>query len=68
MKGRKAEIHALPGALDKPPPAPACLPKLAKDEWARVVPALVVTGGLSATGVHGRRQRQLATAQSEVYR
>jgi hypothetical protein len=27
MKGRKPEIHALPGALDKPPPPPAWMPK-----------------------------------------
>jgi hypothetical protein len=38
MKGRKPEITA---ALDKPPPAPAWLPRYAKAEWARVVPALV---------------------------
>jgi P27 family predicted phage terminase small subunit len=47
MKGRKPEIHALPGALDKPPPPPAWLPKLAKDEWARVVPALVRSRSLA---------------------
>jgi hypothetical protein len=41
MRGRKPNITALPGALDKPPPAPAWLPKFAKTEWARVVPALV---------------------------
>jgi phage terminase small subunit len=41
MKGRKQEIHALYGALDKPPPAPTWLPKFAKTEWTRVVPALV---------------------------
>lgn len=41
MKGRKPTITALPGALDSTPPAPAWLPKFAKTEWARVVPALV---------------------------
>ena len=34
-----AEITALPGALDKPPPARAWLPNFAKAEWARVLPA-----------------------------
>jgi phage terminase small subunit len=47
MKGRKPEIHALLGALDKAPPAPAWLPKFAKTEWARVVPALVKARSLA---------------------
>jgi P27 family predicted phage terminase small subunit len=47
MRGRKPEIHALPGALDKPPPAPAWLPRFAKAEWARVVPALVRSRSLA---------------------
>jgi hypothetical protein len=34
MKGRKPEIHALNGALDKAPPAPAWLPRHGKTEWA----------------------------------
>jgi P27 family predicted phage terminase small subunit len=48
MKGRKPEIHALNGALDKPPSAPLWLPKFAKAEWARVVPALVRSRSLAA--------------------
>lgn len=48
MKGRKPEIHALNGALDKPPPAPTWLPKFAKKEWARVVPAMVRSRSLAA--------------------
>ena len=47
MKGRKPEIHALNGSLDTPPPAPAWLPKFAKAEWARVVPALVKARSLA---------------------
>ena len=47
MKGRKPELRALPGALDKPPVAPAWLPKFAKAEWARVVPALVKARSLA---------------------
>jgi phage terminase small subunit len=43
MKGRKAEIHALNGALDKAPPAPVWLPKLAKTKWARVGVCLMET-------------------------
>ena len=41
MKGRKPEIQALNGVLDTVPKAPAWLPRYAKTEWARVVPALV---------------------------
>jgi P27 family predicted phage terminase small subunit len=48
MKGRKPEIHALSGALDTSPPAPKWLPKFAKKEWARVVPALVKARSLAA--------------------
>jgi phage terminase small subunit len=48
MKGRKPEIHALSGALNKPPPAPAWLPKFAKADWARVVPAMVRSRSLAA--------------------
>lgn len=48
MKGRKAEITALPGALDKAPPAPAWLPKFARIEWTRVVPALVKARSLAS--------------------
>ena len=56
MKGRKPEIHALNGALDKPPAAPAWLPKFAKTEWARVVPALVKARSLA--------QHELSTVES----
>lgn len=48
MKGRKPNITALSGALDTPPPAPRWLSKLAKAEWARVVPALVNARSLAA--------------------
>lgn len=48
MRGRKPTITALPGALDKPPPAPAWLPKFGKTEWARVVPALVKSRSLAS--------------------
>src|SRR4051812_28805908 len=48
MKGRKPTISALPGALDTPPPPPSWLPKFAKREWARVVPALVRARSLAA--------------------
>lgn len=48
MKGRKPTITALRGALDKPPPAPAWLPKFGKTEWARVVPALVKNRSIAA--------------------
>src|SRR5882757_1656680 len=48
MKGRKPTITALNGALDKPPPAPAWLPKFGKTEWARVVPAMVRSRSLAA--------------------
>jgi phage terminase small subunit len=56
MKGRKPKIAALPGALDKAPPAPAWLPKFAKTEWARVVPALVTARSLA--------QHELSTVES----
>ena len=56
MKGRKPAIHALSGALDRPPPAPAWLPKFAKAEWARVVPALVKARSLA--------QHELSTVES----
>lgn len=48
MKGRKPEITALPGALEAAPPAPTWLPKFAKKEWARVVPALVRARSLAS--------------------
>ena len=42
MKGRKPNIAALPGALDKAPPAPTWLPKFAKAEWALQQPRSLV--------------------------
>ena len=48
MRGKKAEIIALPGDLDKPPPPPAWLPKFAKTEWSRVVPAIMRSRSLAA--------------------
>jgi P27 family predicted phage terminase small subunit len=56
LKGRKPEIHALNGAFDNPPPAPSWLPKFAKTEWARVVPALVRARSLA--------QHELSTVES----
>lgn len=56
MRGRKPNISALSGALDKPPPAPTWLPRYAKAEWARVVPALVKARSLAA--------HELSTAES----
>jgi P27 family predicted phage terminase small subunit len=47
-RGRKPEITALPGALDKTPPTPAWLPRYAKAEWKRVVPAMVRSRSLAA--------------------
>lgn len=41
VKGRKAEIRALDGALSKAPAAPKWLPAYGKAEWRRVVPQLV---------------------------
>src|SRR5258706_5492763 len=52
MKGRKAEIHALNGGLDKAPPAPAWLPKLAKTKWARVSVCLMETVAGSDLAYH----------------
>jgi P27 family predicted phage terminase small subunit len=48
MRGRKPEIHALNGALDTAPPPPRWLPKFAKAEWARVVPALETARSLAS--------------------
>lgn len=47
-RGRKAEIRALPGALNRVPPAPKWLPELAKIEWKRVVPQLVASRKIAA--------------------
>jgi P27 family predicted phage terminase small subunit len=56
MKGRKPEIRALNGALETSPPPPKWLPKFAKTEWARVVPALVRARSLA--------QHELSTVES----
>jgi len=55
MKGRKPNITALPGALDKAPPAPAWLPEFAKTERAPVVPALVKARSLAQHELSTRR-------------
>lgn len=47
MKGAKAKISAVDGALEKAPPAPTWLSKHAKAEWRRVVPALVKARSLA---------------------
>ena len=47
-KGRKPELTALTGARDKPPPAPTWLPKFAKTECSRAVPAMVRSRGLAS--------------------
>ncbi|CUW87498.1 phage terminase small subunit P27 family [Agrobacterium radiobacter] len=47
MKGRKAEIRAVNGALTKAPPAPAWLPQHAKDEWRRIMPGLIENGRIA---------------------
>jgi P27 family predicted phage terminase small subunit len=47
-RGRKPTITALNGALNKPPPAPAWLPRYGKTEWGRVVPALVKSRSLAS--------------------
>lgn len=48
MRGRKPDITALTGALDLSPSAPAWLPRFAKTEWTRVVPALVKARSLAS--------------------
>lgn len=48
MRGRKAEVAALDGALSKAPPAPSWLPAHAKTEWRRVLPQLVQTRKIAA--------------------
>lgn len=48
MKGKKAEVRALEGALSKVPSAPKWLPELAKIEWKRVVPQLVASRKIAA--------------------
>ena len=48
MRGRKAEVSALDGALSKAPPAPSWLPAHAKAEWRRVLPQLVETRKIAA--------------------
>ena len=41
MRGRKPELKAIEGGLARVPRAPAWLSPEAKQEWARVVPALI---------------------------
>lgn len=41
MKGRKAAVTAIEGALRKVPPAPTALSALARKVWRRELPALV---------------------------
>lgn len=48
MRGRKAEITAVDGALSVAPPAPSWLPPHAKAEWKRLVPQLVADRKLAA--------------------
>lgn len=48
MRGRKAEVSALDGALSKVPPAPSWLPAHGKAEWRRVVPQLVADRKIAA--------------------
>lgn len=48
MRGRKAEITAVDGALSVAPPAPKWLPPHAKAEWKRLVPQLVSDRKLAA--------------------
>lgn len=48
MRGRKAEITAVDGALSVAPPAPKWLPPHAKAEWKRLVPQLVADRKLAA--------------------
>ena len=48
MRGRKAEITAVDGALSVAPAAPKWLPPHAKAEWKRLVPELVADRKLAA--------------------
>lgn len=48
MRGRKAEITALDGALSHVPAAPKWLPAHGKAEWRRVVPQLVADRKIAA--------------------
>lgn len=41
MKGAKPNLVLIEGALNRVPPAPSWLSKLAKKEWDRVLPGLV---------------------------
>lgn len=43
MRGRKADVKALDGALKEPPPPPKWLPAHGRAEWRRVVPQLVIS-------------------------
>jgi len=46
MRGRKPDPKAAAGALTRAPKAPAYMTPEARDEWRRVVPAMVATGTL----------------------
>lgn len=48
MRGRKATVTALDGALSKAPPAPKWLPAYGRAEWRRVVPQLVADRKIAA--------------------
>ncbi|TGP88931.1 MULTISPECIES: phage terminase small subunit P27 family [unclassified Mesorhizobium] len=48
MRGRKAEITSLDGALSQAPKAPSWLPAHGKAEWRRVVPQLVADRKIAA--------------------
>ncbi len=63
MKGRKAEIRAVLGALREVPKAPSWMSKHAKDEWRRVVPQLVAEQKLAAHELAAVEDYCLTTAR-----
>ena len=73
MRGRKAAIVALDGALSKAPTPPSWLPAHAKAEWRRVLPQLVADRKIAAhelgtvesycLAVAGMRAAQAAIAE-----
>jgi len=48
MRGRKAEVRALDGALSEAPPPPKWMPAHGKTEWRRVLPQLVADRKIAA--------------------